>query len=74
MEGKKIIAHQTEDDQRKPQGVALEKSVKSVAEKTYEQEEVEESKNVIKHERLPCSCSNIGPRHANEVAWVGSIQ
>jgi hypothetical protein len=49
VEGKEIIDHQTEKNQRKPQGVALEKSVKSVAEKTYQQEEVEESKDIIKH-------------------------
>jgi hypothetical protein len=34
VEGKKVISHQTDDDQPKPEDVALEKSVESITEKT----------------------------------------
>jgi hypothetical protein len=58
MEGKKIVTCQTDDDQRKPEGIALDKRVEGITEKTDEQEEVEECEYIIKHKLLPCLSSN----------------
>jgi hypothetical protein len=49
MESKKVISHQTNDDQPKPQGVALEEGVESITQKADEQYEVKKGKQIIKH-------------------------
>jgi len=49
MKGEKVIADQTDDDQRKPEGIALEKRYEGITEKTDEHEEVEKCKYVVEH-------------------------
>jgi hypothetical protein len=53
VEGKKIVSCQTDDDQRKPECIALNKRVEGITEKTDEEEEVEECKEIIEHGPLP---------------------
>jgi hypothetical protein len=36
MEGKKIISNQTDDDQHKPEGIALDERIKGIPEKANE--------------------------------------
>lgn len=49
MEGKKVIAYQTDDDQSKPEGIALDEGDEGITDKTDEHEQVEKGKNVIEH-------------------------
>jgi hypothetical protein len=49
MEGEEVVNYQADEDQCKPENIALDKSVESIAEKTDQQEEVEKSEYVIKH-------------------------
>lgn len=49
MEGKKVITYQTDENQRKPEGIALDKGVEGITEKADEQEEMKKRKYIIKH-------------------------
>jgi hypothetical protein len=49
VESQKVIGHQTDDDQPKPEDVALKKSIESITEKADEKYEVKKGKNIIKH-------------------------
>ena len=49
MEGQKVIAYQTDDDQGKPEGIALDKGDEGITEKTDEHEQVEKGEYVIEH-------------------------
>ena len=49
MEGNKVIAYQTGDDQRKPEGIALDERDEGITDKTDEHEQVEKCEYVIEH-------------------------
>jgi hypothetical protein len=51
MEGQKIIAGQTDENQNKAEDITLEKRIKGIAEQTEEEKKMKKSKNGIKHSR-----------------------
>ena len=51
MEGQKVVASQTDNNQSEPQGVALEERINGIAEQAEEKEEMKKGEDIVEHSR-----------------------